>query len=246
MRGAVYDPDEHALSDSSISTLRSDDELYPPVRHRRPSSTGSFTSHQSDGGPDSSFHHDAASSIFDALQRDEGSDIVQIELQGLRLGVDADYQQVRRAIIAAFVKRIEQLVDQQTSLGGVRGAVDHILRSYHVVFAKTIFDHDQDVKTDQVDFLLSLQRHLVHRGLGESLLLSMTKDLYKLDVLDEDGLNQWWQAEASTADADMRRVRALTQQFIDWLANAEEDTSSSSSSGAGGGGGNSEEAGDDA
>lgn len=131
---------------------------------RKRSSVGSFTTPTSDEDRNYDFHYDASSSIFDALQRDEGPDIVQIELQGLRMGVDADYHQVRRAVIAAFTKRIDQLVDQQSL--SVSDAVKRMVTKYQVVFQKTIFDQNKHVKSDQIDFLLSLQRDLTRRSRG--------------------------------------------------------------------------------
>ncbi len=175
----------------------------------------------SEEGHDYDFHRDASSSIFDALQRDEGADIVQLELQGLRLVVDADYHQVRKAIIAAFMRRIEQTMEEQSL--GVSDAVKRLLSKYKNVFEKTIFDQEKGYKADQVDFLVSLQRDLARRDKGENLLLFTVKELYDLEVLDEDGVNQWWQHEASSADDSMQRVRAQTRQFVDWLAEAEED-----------------------
>lgn len=210
-----------AISDSSISTFASDDDGDEPVHPMR-SATGSFTTIMSEGSHEDDFHYDAVSSIFDALQRGEGSDIVQIELQGLRMGEDADYHRVRRAIIAAFMQRVQFLIDSQSL--GVGAAVSQVLRKYPVVFNKTIFDKDKTVKSDQVDFLLSLQKDLVHRSKGESLLFATTQELYEMDVMEEDGINQWWEDERSSNQLEMRRVRAQTQRFVEWLATAEEDS----------------------
>ena len=226
--GPVYNTSSLAVSQSSISTLDSEETSDEPGRRER-STMGSFTTIMSEGSHDDDFHHDASSSIFDALQRSEGSDIVQIELQGLRMGEDADYHRVRKAIIAAFMKRIQHVVEAESI--GTGAAVSQVLRKYPVVFEKAIFDKDKDVKADQVDFLLSLQRDLAQRERGESLLLFTAKDLYDMDVLEEDGFNQWWQDQRSTADAEMTRVRAQTAPFIDWLATAVEEESEEESEG---------------
>lgn len=218
----VYNLPDLAVSDSSISTLRSDGESEEPVYHRERASTGSFSTSVSSEGRDDDFHNDASTSIFDALQREDGPDIVQIELQGLRMGVDADYHEVRRAVITAFLRRIQQLTESRGLT--VAEAVSQVIRTYHNVFAKTIFDKEKEAKIDQLDFLLLLQKDLVHRAKGETVLLFMAKELYDVEVLEEEGFNQWWQDERSKADEDMRRVRAQTQQFVEWLADAEEDS----------------------
>ncbi|KAI9820860.1 MAG: hypothetical protein M1832_003493 [Thelocarpon impressellum] len=209
----IYNMGNLAISQSSISTLNTDEVSDDGIRPRGES----FTSVDDD-----EFHLTASSSIFEALQRGDGPDIVQIELQGLRMGEDASYHRVRRAIIAAFMMWIMLQVETQGI--GVGEAVDKVLRKYRVVFEKTIFDKDSATKVDQVDFLLSLQGELKKREKGENLLLFTSKELYGMDVLEEDGFQQWWQDERSTADAEMRRVRSQTQQFIDWLATAEEES----------------------
>ena len=210
-----------AISDASISTLNSAQDDEEPAGHPR-TKTGSFATIMSEGSHEDEFHLDAASSIFDALQRGESSDIVQIELQGLRMGEDADYHRVRRAIVAAFMQRISFLIDSQSL--GVGAAVGQGLRHYPVVFNKTIFDKGKKAKVDQVDFLLSLQRDLVHRTRGDSLLFFTIKELYEMDVLEEDGISQWWEDERSSADAEMKQVATQAQKFIAWLATAEEDS----------------------
>jgi translation initiation factor eIF-2B subunit epsilon len=86
-----------------------------------------------------------------------------------------------------------------------------------------MFDRDSDEKTDQVDFLLLLQQDLVHRPRGETVLLFTAKELYDLDLFEEEAYEQWWADERSSASEEMRQVRS---QFVDWLANAEEEESS--------------------
>ncbi|KAI9801632.1 MAG: hypothetical protein M1833_002314 [Piccolia ochrophora] len=221
--GLVYSLTDLAVSNSSISTLNSESDSDEPLRHQR-SAAGSFTTITSDEGrEEGDFHYDAASSIFDALQRGEASDIVQLELQGLRMGVNADYHQVRKAVIAAFMKRIQHVMESQFLR--TDDAVSQVLRKYAVVLEKTMFDKSQRRKEDQVDFLLTLQRDLIHRNKGESVLLFTAKELYDMDILEEEGFNQWWQDARSSLEAAMQQVRTQTQQFVEWLANAEEDSS---------------------
>ena len=243
---SAYDLANGALSQSSISTLNSqgddDDAMAQELRRR-----GSVTASVSEEAHNYDFHREAVASIFDALNRDEEAGIVQLELQGLRMGIDAEYHHVRRAIIVAFMRRVEQLIDVHAL--SVKDAVHRLLRDYKVVFEKCIFDQTKSVKADQVDFLLSLQRDLAakrdvttttnttgtttnnnssgdtsRRQRAESILLFTVKELYEMDVLDEDGVNQWWKSEDSVGDDEMRRVRRKTAQFVDWLAEAEEDS----------------------
>ncbi|KAI9883239.1 MAG: hypothetical protein M1823_004998 [Watsoniomyces obsoletus] len=226
----MYTLSNEARSDSSISTLTSDTEteMEQPEHQEESSSVGGHLStSERDGGvsTDDGFHHDAATSLFDALQRDEGPDIVQIELQGLRMGVDADYHQVRRAVISAFMKHIEQrLINSHSTSMSTGEAVNKVLKRYRNVFEKLIFDQQKKVKTDQFDFLLSLQRELMSRQRGENIMLFVVRDLYQLDVLDEEGLNQWWDDPASNATGELQRMRKCTEPFIEWLRKPEEDS----------------------
>ncbi|KAI9840911.1 MAG: hypothetical protein M1837_001238 [Sclerophora amabilis] len=226
----VYNMAYLAVSDDSISTLASDDESEAGLHHHERSDGGSFTTTTSEDGREDDFHHDASSSIFNALQRNEGPDIVQLELQGLRLSTNADYHQVRHAIIVAFIRRIHQLTEPTDSGGGpaatpIGDAVSQVLRKYQMVLHKTVFDRSARAKPDQVDFLLLLQHELARRGRrGEQILVFAAKELYELDVLEEDGFHQWWADERSRADEEMRRVRAQTRPFIEWLENADEDS----------------------
>ncbi len=221
----MYTLSDEAGSDWSISTLNSD--LEPETEHpagQEQSFSGNPPTSDTEGVSDNDdFHHDAATSLFDALQRDEGPDIVQIELQGLRMGVDADYHQVRLAVIVAFMKHIEQRLVKDDSLS-TGDAVSKVLKRYRNVFEKLIFDQQKKVKSDQFDFLLSLQRDLISRHRGENIMLFVVRDLYQLDVLDEDGLNQWWNDPASSTTGEMQRMRKCTEPFIDWLGAAEEDS----------------------
>lgn len=61
---------------------------------------------------------------------------------------------------------------------------------------------------------------------GETVLLFTAKELYELEIVEEEAYEQWWAHEDSYRTEDMRRVRSQTQQFVDWLANAEEEESS--------------------
>jgi translation initiation factor eIF-2B subunit epsilon len=47
-----------------------------------------------------------------------------------------------------------------------------------------------------------------------------------LDLFEEEAYEQWWADERSSASEEMRQVRSQAQQFVDWLANAEEEESS--------------------
>jgi translation initiation factor eIF-2B subunit epsilon len=88
-----------------------------------------------------------------------------------------------------------------------------------------LFDRQKEQKKDQVDLLLLLQQDLVHRSKGDTVLLFTAKSLYELELVDEEAYDQWWNDERSSATEEMRTVRGQAQQFVDWLAEAEEESS---------------------
>lgn len=176
----------------------------------------------SDDNLDHDFHPDAAASIYDSLQRGDTADVIQLELMGLRMSANASDHQVRHAVVAAFMKRIPSLMDSGSI--GASDAVKTVFAKYKDLVERTIFDKSKDVKADQVDFLMLMQKDLIHRNKGETVLLFTVKELYELDLLEEEGIEQWWNDSRSSESEEMRGVRSQTEQFVEWLRNADEDS----------------------
>lgn len=207
-----------SLSTDSISTLSSE------VSDLGGSRSGSFaTSVSDDEEQDTHFVQDAAASVFDSLRERVTSDVVQLELVSLRMTANASDHEVRRAVTSASMKRVEQLMEEGQGAGE---AVHDIFSKYHEILERALFDRDTSAKPDQVDLLVLFQQELVQRSRGDTVLLFLAKELYELDVVEEEALDQWWADERSKGSEEMRKVRGQTQQFIDWLANAEEEESS--------------------
>ncbi|QMW27815.1 hypothetical protein G4B84_003104, partial [Aspergillus flavus NRRL3357] len=214
--GLVYNMAQLSLSTDSISTLSSDVSDYGHSR------SGSFSS---SGGDDDEEHfvHDAATSVYDSLRDGVTSDVVQLELVSLRMTANASDHQVRRAVVSAFMKRTQQLMEGGKAAGDI---VRELFGKYREIIERSLFDRDRDAKPDQVDLLLLLQQDLVHRNRGDTVLLFVAKELYDLEILEEEAYEQWWDDERSSSTDEMKQVRSQTQQFVDWLANAEEEESS--------------------
>ena len=217
----VYNIKDLALSSSSISTLASDLSDDVPAHERRRSDSFATTISEEDEG--NQFHHDAAKGLFDALERNLGSDVAQLELVGLRMSSNATEHQVRVAVASAFMKHICNLIETKST--GTSETVKSVFTNYKGLVQRTMFDKEKDEKTDQVDFLLQIQKALIKREKGEAILLFTAKELYDLDILEEEAFEQWWADGRSSDDEDMDRVRQQTAQFIEWLANAEEEES---------------------
>jgi translation initiation factor eIF-2B subunit epsilon len=212
--GLVYRMPGLSLSSASISTLSS--EVSDGSWQRSPRSSFSDEEEQDH------FHHDASVSLFDGLRDGVSADVVQLELVSLRMTANASDVQVRRAIVTSFMKYVQQLMEGGKGAGE---AVHEIFSKYREVVERTLFDRNKDEKKDQVDLLLQLQQDLVHRNKGDTVLLFTAKELYELELVDEEAYEQWWGDERSTASEEMKAVRSQAQQFVDWLAAAEEESS---------------------
>ncbi|CAG8300240.1 unnamed protein product [Penicillium salamii] len=212
--GLVYRMPGLSLSSVSISTLSSDvsDNSWGQ-------SEGSLLS---DDEESDNFHHDASISLYDSLREGVAADVVQLELVTLRMTANASDNQVRRAIVEAFMKHIEQLMEGGKGAGP---AVNGVFNAYKEVIERTLFDRTKDQKNDQVDLLLLLQQDLVNRNKGDTVLLFTAKSLYELELVEEEAYDQWWNDERSSNTEEMRTVRTQAQQFVDWLADAEEESS---------------------
>ncbi|KAJ9667832.1 translation initiation factor eIF-2B epsilon subunit, GEF [Coniosporium apollinis] len=220
--GLVYNMQNLALSTESISTLNSEDELSEDrIAHHDRSAAGSFISIASDDSHASQhagdFHHDAAASIFDSLQKGDEWENIQLELTALRMSTNASEHQLRRAVVAAFMKRISQVVEAGTP---AKAAVDEVLKGYGELVKKTMFDEG-----DRVDFLLLMQSDLAHRKEGANVLLYMCMELYRLDVMSAEVFEKWWEDPKGKESGEVESVRGKTQQFIDFLKEESEEES---------------------
>lgn len=226
----VYRNTSANLSQSSISTLNSDDDDAEPYYTN--SRRGSLPSEPSDGidtSKNRDFHLEAAASILDGLQKGDLPENILLELNSYRMAVNANPHEVRRAVVAAFVKRISTLIEGDTSSGlaakSSEAAVKEVLGKYNALVERNIFDQsDQEQKPDQVDFLLLVQKEVAGKVNGEGILLFVAKEAYFLELVEEDGVLQWWEDERSGADG-LRRARGLMEPFIRFLQEAEEEES---------------------
>ncbi|KAL8768446.1 MAG: hypothetical protein Q9209_005352 [Squamulea sp. 1 TL-2023] len=217
----MYQNPRAAASDSSVSTLQSDESDFEDAedRSRRPSAISETSD---EAAPNKDFHAEATASILDGLQKDDLPENINLELTAFRMTVDASQHQIRRAVVAAFLKRIANLENSGT---GAREAVHRVFSKYKTVVERVMFDKDTREKPDQVDFMLCVQRELVSRENGESLLLFVAKKVYDLELVEEDGILQWW-PDIRSRHGNMANIRGLTEQFITFLQEAEEDDES--------------------
>jgi len=226
----IYSTSHLNLSTESISTLNSNFSSATPTqpRSRLSSFAGSISDDGDPGSLNETFHHDAVNGLLDALA--EGSDIdsAKLEFMGLRLSNNATDHQIRRAIAVAFTKRIAQLVERE-KMEASKAAAQAFGVAGAKKFLKEVAVGNNKLGDDQVDFISCLQKDLVHRGSGAIILAAVGKELYEMEVLEEDAFLRWWEeseALGEAEDKEMKRVREKTAVLIQWFREAESESSS--------------------
>ncbi|KAL8909209.1 MAG: hypothetical protein Q9207_000383 [Kuettlingeria erythrocarpa] len=207
-----------SASASSVSTLQSEELGYEGADDRpRRASAISETSDES--APSKDFHVEAMASILDGMQKGHLPENISLELQAFRMTLNATEHEVRRAVVGAFAKRIANLENNGI---GAREAVASVFTQYRILIERITFDKNSDDKPDQVDLLLCMQKELVSRERGDNLLLFVAKEMYDLELIEEEGILQWW-ADGRSSEGALANLRGLVQQFITFLEEAEED-----------------------
>lgn len=217
------------ITDDSVSALNSDseeDESDIGEHQRRSSRSQSFASIGSDESGDvttkraaSDFHHEAVTSIVDALQKDEEADTIQLELQALKLSSNAEDKQVRRAVAVSFMKRIVSLVESGSS---PKDAVNSVIPPKKLLIQRAVLT-DAEKFNEQAEFLLFVQSDLVHRGQGSKILLNAAYALSTEDLVEAEGFEMWWEDERSTASDALRDVRKETEPLVTALVGDDDD-----------------------
>ena len=219
----TIDDSGYASSISSDSYADEDAEVEAPSRD-----TSRRESRMSDAGSDggiTSFHHDAFSTLYDRMQAGAASGDCHVELLSLRLAHNASDDQVRRAVATAMMRHIQKQIDTDSTDVSRPKKIEAITKSTITTYRDLIKrQQSSDTEADQVDFLLQVQKDLMHRSDGPAILGYVARYLYELDIFEEDVFTAWWTDEASTAGDGMESVRQATQAFIEWLQNAESES----------------------
>lgn len=208
------------ISAESISTFSS--EIVGEgsgSRSRRPS-IGS----DSDDDDSSGFHEDAVQGLYDTLQENGDFDSAKLEFMGLRLSNDASDREIRHAIAEAFTKNMFTLTTED-KLAPVKAVHKTLDTPGATQFLKEVGIGKLKVLSDQVEFLLEVQKYLSLQPGGADILYAFCHELYEREVIEEDGFEFWWDSEKSTATEEMVSVRVKAEAFLTWLREAEEEDS---------------------
>lgn len=224
--GEIYSNANHSISLASISTLNSEDddadEDSSTSHHRtRSSRSESFASINSDESGDtrkkaSDFHHEATSSIVEAMRKGDDADTVQLELQGLKLSSNAEGNQIRRAVAFALAKRISGLVEAGAS---PKDAAAKTIEPYKLIVQRAVGEDPEE----QVELLLYLQTALLHRVQGSKIFLHACTSMAFSDLIDSDGVGAWWNDARSSSSDELEALRRDTKPLVDALVDDDED-----------------------
>ena len=217
-RNLDLDADEDAISNFDSEDEENDFDSHAAQRANRSDSFASVGSEESGEARNraSDFHHEAVNSIFDALQKKEDPDTMQLELRALTLSSNAEGKQVRRAIAVAYAKRIANLAEEESL--SPKEAAAQVIGPNQLLIKANVKEEDE-----QAEFMLFLQTDLVHRKAGEKILLFASNELATKDLIEAEGFEAWWNDPRSSATDELERVRKETKQLVDVLVGDDDD-----------------------
>lgn len=241
-KSLIYSVQGFNISTSSVSTLSSEletdsedeDEPAEALDRGARSRLSSFASDDSGSGLNkAAFHKEAVHGLLDALRGEEDDfEGAKLEFMGLRLGQDASDSSVRRAVTAAFVRRAVELLSSPEHGGSLEPskAAERAIAGKEGAskFLREVGVGNGSV-TEQVEFILSLQKSLVsHVGEVEparlgTLLAAMLQRMYNGDVVEEDGILAWWADKRSAEGESMNVVKSRCKVLVDWLEESSEE-----------------------
>jgi translation initiation factor eIF-2B subunit epsilon len=211
--GLVY---EEAMFADSASTLASD--ISEPTSPINGSRSQSFATNISDDDGTDRFQHDTVAILLQRMHEGKMADDMLSELMGLRFSGGADETQVRKAVAIAIARRISSQIEEGMAAAD---ASKRTLTAYNTLIRRA---QAEQTTQEQVSFLLDAQRDLTRRHEGGKVLLLMSKDIYDMEVFGEEPFVSWWNDSRSNVEPDMAEVRKQTEQFIEWLENAESES----------------------
>ena len=144
------------------------------------------------------------------------------------MSTNASQHEVRRALVAALMKNMTELINGDAPARKAMSRSDAVkttFTSYRTLIERTMFDSDSEIKADQVDFLILVQKDDSARLPANRLLPFIVKEAYDQETLEEDGILQWWEDKRSS-EGEMAEVRKTTEPLVLSLQAEEEDDES--------------------
>lgn len=203
--------EEMYLSDESIATL--DKTKLVQKRQRRKSRTMSTTSNFSvddndDDGDE--FVKEAITSINRSIVDKHSQDVAILELNTLRMTMNAPHEKVQEAVVTALVSHIGHLITQ----ADVKTVTTNVFTTWQPLLQRITFD-----MVGQINLATLIELNCAGMLQGERILAFALMTLYDTDVISENAVYAWWKKPEGGY-----QVRQLAAQWVDWLENAEEES----------------------
>lgn len=223
--GYIHLSASSSTSSFSVFSDEDDSDLEAASVPSRTDSINSLDSTKPSSSVKRVFVEDATAGVLDMMMNDYTAEDLGMELNRDRMQANADPGEVRRAVAGALIERISSLLGNaavsksgtSTSTGEV---VKQVLQKYSAVLKPWLSDGGKEQKTDQIDLLKWLQNASLSKQRGDNLLLFSLKELYDLEIVEEDGILQWWEGNDG-----MRQQSSAVEPFIAFLREAEEEES---------------------
>lgn len=223
--GVMYQLSSLNVSDDSIASLSKRKARRHTRHNSRSSRRLSSTSMMSDGNlyseeeEEEDFEKEAIATVERAMEHNHDMDTALLELNTLRMSINVTYHEVRRATVKAMVKRVVHFVSTDTL--NAKDATAKVFNDWGLLFQRQVFTNDEQVDLAQI---LQDVCATIDVQYGQIVLFVALRQLYELDIVEEDSILRWWDSEASTQTQTLTKVRELTSQFVDWLKDAEEES----------------------
>ena len=203
------------------------------------------------GGASNLLLAEATASIADGIAQGHDPETVRLELLGQRLSDDASDTFVRDALALGLVRGIWALIEPgSTGVGGGVGgdaaavergdaeegprkampakeAVARVCDAYgYLLSSMGIFDQRWREKGEQVAVVRAGQEECKGREGGDKVLLFVVERLYEGEVVQEEGILDWWDAGEDVVGGKGNGVRGLVKAYVGWMRDAESEGSS--------------------
>lgn len=209
-----YKLDELYLSDASISSATTKHK-----KKRTMSTTSLYTDREDDDFDDEEdFEKEAIATVARAMENNHDLDTALLELNTLRMSMNVTYHEVRTSTVIAMLRRVYHFIATQTL--GPKDAVTKVFAQWGLLFKRQAFDQEESV-----DLMNIIMEGVVEENFEKPdfILFSALNCLYDMDILDEDVIYQWW--DTVSKDIKYEEVKKLTEKWVEWLKNADEESS---------------------
>ncbi|QLL31869.1 hypothetical protein HG536_0C00360 [Torulaspora globosa] len=213
--------EEACLSDDSISS-----RIVKAKKKRTMSTNSMYTDREGDASEfdedEESFQEEGIATVKRAIENNHDLDTAMLELNTLRMSMNVTYHEVRNVTVVALLRRVYHFIATQTL--GPKEAVAKVFGQWGQLFKRETFDREEYV--DLIDLLM---QRTSEQGFEKPdlILFSALNNLYDNDILEEDIVYQWW--DNVSQDPAYDEVKRLTEKWVDWLREADEETSEESS-----------------